>query len=359
MILKGKRALLANFLYRSQAFRGLRYLDSRTLVIFNFHRIRTPGQIPHFDDGVFGPNQEELREQLRWIKLNAEVISEQDLLDHVRRRRKLPRSSVMVTFDDGYRDNYDLALPVLEEFRIPAIFFVATGAIENREVGWWDTIAYLVKRSPRRHLSVRGRTWDLGDERAQAIRDLQHWMRTRRAETTVYFLEELSIACDVQMPTPDLASRELMTWEQVRDCAARGIAIGSHTHTHRVLSTLNLADQFEEFRCSKELLEQKLERPIYSVAYPVGGHIDCHFETSGLAEQCGYELGFSFQTGANHLDRLNPFEIGRISGEDSLALTAAAVSLPSVFARSQYHEKPKSVSLSPYYLPQYESETIQ
>jgi peptidoglycan/xylan/chitin deacetylase (PgdA/CDA1 family) len=360
-MIKGKRALLANLIYHSQAFRGLKYFDSRTLVIFNYHRIRSDVHSPRFDDGVYGPTQDELHDQFKWMKLNADVISEQDLLDHVRTNRKLPRSSVMITFDDGYRDNYELALPVIQDLKVPAIFFIATGAIESREVGWWDTIAYLIKRSPLKQLTLRGRTWDLEGCREGAIRELQHWMRTKKAETTIYFLEELSMACDVPMPTSDESSPELMSWDEIRDAQAKGVAIGSHTHTHRVLSTLNLADQFEEFRSSKEILEEKLGRTVHSVAYPVGGHIDCHFETSGLAEQCGYELGFSFQTGANHLDRLNPFEIGRISAEESLPLTCAAISLPSVFARSRYSEKPKSVSLSSHYVPtpHYESETIQ
>lgn len=360
-MIKGKRALLANLIYHTRAFRGLRYFDSKTLVIFNFHRIRSNVHDPRFDDFVYGPTQEELYEQFKWLKQNADIISESELLEHVRRKKPLSRSSVMITFDDGYRDNYDLAMPVLLDLKIPAVFFIATGAIENREVGWWDTIAYLVKRCPQKQLTLRGRTWDLTKPRGDAIRELQHWMRTRKAETTVYFLEELSRACDVELPAVELSSSELMSWEQIRDAAAKGIAIGSHTHSHRVLSTLSLADQFEEFRVSKAILEEKLNRTMHSVAYPVGGHIDCHHETAELAEECGYELGFSFHTGANHLNRLNPLAIGRISAETSLPLTCAAISLPSVFARSRYSEKPKSVSLSSVYVPtpNYESETIQ
>jgi peptidoglycan/xylan/chitin deacetylase (PgdA/CDA1 family) len=140
-----------------------------------------------------------------------------------------------------------------------------------------------------------------------------------------------------------------MTWEQILESARQGVTIGSHTHTHRVLSTLSLSEQFEEFRLSKEILERKLGRPIRSIAYPVGGETDCHRETAGLAEKCGYELGFSFQTGANRLERLNPFRIGRIAPESSIPLTCAAVTLPSIFARSRYGAQ-HPVSFSSFYL---------
>lgn len=118
------------------------------------------------------------------------------------------------------------------------------------------------------------------------------------------------------------------------------MTIGSHTHTHRVLSTLSSAEQLEEFRLSKEILERELGRPVRSVAYPVGGHHDFHLETGTLARMCGYVLGFSFQTGANRVDDVDPFGVRRISAQDSIPLLCASVTLPSIFARSRYRNQP-------------------
>ncbi|MBC7396951.1 MAG: polysaccharide deacetylase family protein, partial [Bdellovibrionales bacterium] len=336
-------------MFHSKAYRGLRHLEPRSLVIFNYHRIRSGSIEGHpFDEGVFGPTQETLWEHMNWLKRNTNLISEQDLIDHVRNQRKLPKASVMVTFDDGYSDNAELALPVLKEHKIPAIFFISTHSIENRELGWWDTIAYMIKKTKYRQLILRGRTFDLNPPRRAVIHELQEWMRTLRADNTASLIQEISAACEVPLPGQEMCSGELMTWEQIAQAASAGITIGSHTHSHRVLSTLNLSEQFEEFRLSKQILEKKLGRPILSVAYPVGGHEDCHLETGGLAEKCGYQLGFSFQTGANHLNNLSPFGIRRVSAEDTLPLTCAAVSLPTVFARSRSGDSPKRSLLSPF-----------
>lgn len=333
---RGKRAFLADFLFHSKAYLALRHFEPRSLVIFNYHRIRSgeSDSFP-FDEGVYGPDQETLRAHFRWLKLNADIISEQELLEHVRGRRKLPKSSVMVTFDDGYRDNAELALPIIREEGIPVTFFIATEAVNSRGIGWWDSIAYLIKRTQHAQICLRGKTFDFGSGKKGAIAELQHWMRTLQTEKTRTLIEEIAHACEVSMPDRETRSRELMSWDQIREAAESGVAIGSHTHTHRALSTLSLSQQYQEFLNSKAILERELNRPIRSVAYPIGNSCDYRPEAERLAEISGYELAFSFQTGANRLDRMNPFGIGRISAEDSIPLTCAAVTLPSVFARSR------------------------
>ena len=228
------------------------------------------------------------------------------------------------------------------------MFFISTQSIEQRSLGWWDTIAYLIKQTKHSKLTLRGRMFDLNPPREAVIHELQEWMRTLRADNTASLIQEISFACEVALPNRDQCSSELMSWDEIREATAAGITIGSHTHSHRVLSTLNLSEQFEEFRLSKQILEQQLGQTVRSVAYPVGGHEDCHLETGELAEKCGYQLGFSFQTGANHLDNMSPFGIRRVSAEESISLTCAAITLPTVFARSRSGDRPKRSLLTPF-----------
>lgn len=346
-MIKGKRAFLANLLYYTGIYRSLRHFHPKSLVIFNYHRIRSEKQKELlFDEGVYGPTQEEIYEHLKWLSLNANIISEQDLLDHVRGRKDLPHSSVMVTFDDGYRDNAELALPIIKEFRIPAVFFISTRAIEERELGWWDTIAYLIKKTKRRTLIVKNKVFDLSLSKKGAIEELQSWMRMMRADETRFLVEEIALACGVSLPDFETRSRELMSWFQIKEAIAAGITIGSHTHTHRVLATLSLSEQLEEFKISKIILERELKQTVRSIAYPVGSYHDYYLETGALAEQSGYELAFSFQTGSNAIGKMNPFGIRRVSAEESIPLTCAAVSFPTVFAPSKCGTGPKIAYLT-------------
>ena len=339
-MIRGKRAFLAKLMFNSSAFRYLKLFEAKNLVIFNYHRIRSnDGAECPFDEGVYGPTESELREQLTWLKANTNIISEIDLINHVHHQVELPHSSTMVTFDDGYLDNAELALPLLKELKIPAIFFISTQAIEERGLGWWDNIAYLIKNSIKDSILVQGQAFNLVGRKPEVIRELQEWMRTHRTETTVTLVKEIAETCGVPMAEVDVSSRELMSWEQIKEAQDAGMTIGSHTHTHRVLSTLSRAEQLEEFLISKQILEAKLKTRIRSVAYPVGGYEDCHLETGGLAEQSGYELGFSFQTGFNPLSEISPFNVRRISSEEGIPLTCAAVTLPTIFARSRTGER--------------------
>lgn len=333
-MIKGKRAFLAKILYRTRAYLRVPYFSPGSLVIFNYHRIKPPGTgtFP-FDDGVFGPDQEALRDHFKCLKENADVISEQELLEHVQSHRKLPKSCAMVTFDDGYRDNIDLALPIIQEQGIPALFFIPTQLIESRELGWWDSIAFLLKKTRSPVISIRGTTFDLSTNRAHAISELQSWMKHLKIGQTETLVDEISQACGVDVPSFELTTNELMTWEQIREAKKKGITIGSHTHSHRVMSTLPHSEQMEELRVSKQILERELEVQIKSVAYPVGGVRDYNRETEKFAKSAGYELGFSFQTGGNRLDQMSPFSVSRISAEENISLTYAAVTFPSIFAR--------------------------
>ena len=124
-----------------------------------------------------------------------------------------------------------------------------------------------------------------------------------------------------------------MTWDQIRDAQLKGINIGSHTHTHRVMSALALEEQKIELQISKKLIEEKIGKEVKSVAFPVGGYEHFHAESPGLAKEEGYKLAFSFHTGVNPIQKINAFDIKRIAPSSSLAVFEAGIKFPSFFAK--------------------------
>jgi peptidoglycan/xylan/chitin deacetylase (PgdA/CDA1 family) len=167
ILIPGKRKALADVLVKSGLFRvgvrARRLSGRQELTVFNFHRIRdVGGPATLFDDDVYGVDVEVLRRQMRWLRDHTTIIGEADLLAALRGERALPDSAVMVTFDDGYEDNHRLALPILSELNIPATFFIPTQAIDERALGWWDLIAYLIGKSDRAQIRVLGETVALG-----------------------------------------------------------------------------------------------------------------------------------------------------------------------------------------------------
>jgi peptidoglycan/xylan/chitin deacetylase (PgdA/CDA1 family) len=322
-----KRELLSRALYDSGLLRVAGRFAPDSITVLTYHRIRPDHACaePPFDEDVFGPTQACFEEQMTWLKNHLTVLSEAELLKMIGRKNPAKGHFAVVTFDDGYRDNYELAWPVLRDLRIPAIFFISPALIDERQVGWWDLIAYLVKHSAKTQIEIR--------REVASIRKLHGWMKSLPAAETENLIETLSQIAEVSLPSSELQSSQLMTWEQIIEVSRRGIAIGSHTQTHRVLATLAEDEQRWELGESRAALERRLGCPVRTLAYPAGSHGNFTAASMRIGEECGYEGAFSFHSGGNRLGSLERFDIHRISAaEEFNPMFAGAAILPDIFS---------------------------
>jgi len=131
----------------------------------------------------------------------------------------------------------------------------------------------------------------------------------------------------------DNALVALLTWDQVREMAAEGIEIGSHTMTHAMLSRLTPLELREELRGSKAMIEQEIQRPCETIAYPVGRSYS--YDETSLAEVglAGYRIGVAYDDGVNWAGAVNLFALRRksIERDTSRAYFKAMVALPEWF----------------------------
>ncbi|MEQ8277932.1 MAG: polysaccharide deacetylase family protein [Deltaproteobacteria bacterium] len=329
----GKKQLLADVLYRT----GLAGVTSKAvgdrLLVFGQHRIKPddPDFESPFADDVFGPTVSEFEAQVAWLSENTTMLSQDDLLRCLRTQKFPSGLSTLMTFDDGYRDNYDLAYPVLKKYGMPAVFFVPSRIIEERYVGWWDVIAFIAKKARGANVEFDGETFDLSDRDAVIAR-LHKRMQLEPADRTKDLVDRMAEAFGVTPPTDAEKDAELMTWDQLRALSDDGlVTIASHTHSHRVLATLPAETQREELQTSKAFLEERLGRPVASLAYPVGGYQHFTAETSRIAQEVGYAVAYSFCTGYNTWDTLSSYDIKRIGAPVSQSLFVATAVLPEVF----------------------------
>lgn len=131
-----KKLLLANFFFRTRLLKIAQRLDSKSFVVFNYHRIRPDISdfMPLFDSGVYGPSATEFDEQVAWLSRNTCLLSEAEGIAHVEGKSAVPPRGAMITFDDGYRDNYTLALPILKYHR--ARLFFSSQHSDRGETAW-------------------------------------------------------------------------------------------------------------------------------------------------------------------------------------------------------------------------------
>ena len=329
---------------------GLRLLESvrvwNGLLVLNYHRIGTPGD-SLFDHALWSATQDDFDAQVRLLAANFDVIGLEDLrsaLDdlHIGGRRPWQsRRFAMITFDDGYRDNFELALPVLKSHDVPGVFFITSGFLDSGRLAWWDEIAWMVRRSSkdRMDLSQRWLAEPLSlqaDHRDDGIqRLLRRYYRLDGSETDA-FMDELADATGAGRAPDGLGVDQWMDWDNVRSMHSSGMSIGAHTVTHPVLSRLSSDDQNLEICESRLRLEHELGIPVSALSYPVGNREAFNDTTRAALSQNGFDWAFSYYgghvRGGSEIDR---FDIPRVAVESDVTLEdfRSCCALPHVFAR--------------------------
>jgi peptidoglycan/xylan/chitin deacetylase (PgdA/CDA1 family) len=237
--------------------------------------------------------------QMRHIARRYEVVSLRGLLDHLESGSS--SSVVAITFDDGYRDNYENAFPVLHRFGLPATIFLTTGSLDSDEPLWFDVLAGALKHTSREFLDLEvdlpRRFW-LRDcnERLHAQRELLALLRRapdeERKERLTMILRELAA------PTAS-AGRIMLTWNDVRSMKPRGIDFGGHTVTHAYLSRLSRDRVAWEISECKRRIEDELQEPIVHFAYPNGREEDFASWNKEVIRNAGYQAALTTLWGLN------------------------------------------------------------
>jgi peptidoglycan/xylan/chitin deacetylase (PgdA/CDA1 family) len=181
----------------------------------------------------------------------------------------LPRAAVAVTFDDGYRDNFTTALPILKRHGVPATFFIATGYLGRGPV-WNDLVLEAVRGMGEgeldlgRLLGERVRVDGIG-QRRQLLQRLVARLKYLPPEERRRQAEALAVQVGVRLDRPSM-----MSSEEVRAMHAAGMGIGAHSVDHPILSTLDDAELTREIRDSRDTLQEIVSAPVDLFAYPNG-----------------------------------------------------------------------------------------
>lgn len=337
-MIAAKRELLALLLGGSAA-PLIASLRPGQLSILAYHRVLDwdPDSFP-FDEGVISATPEAFRQQMKFVRANFDVISFADLREFELRGSKWPRRPLIITFDDGYRDNYTNAFPILKEFGLKATMFLASGHIGSPELFWWDRIAYCIKRTERAALRLPDFSPEpvrIGNlrERIALIQGVLAWIKRIPEEAKSRFIEELS--CEAGVAPPHISDMH-MSWDEVREMAAGGIEFGSHTVAHPILANVSRGRLREEIFESKRTIERELGSQIIAFAYPSGTRSRFNQEAKQMVADCGFLYAASYDEGVMARGRFDRYEMPRIhvEADHSMNLFRAKLALPQVMLRS-------------------------
>jgi peptidoglycan/xylan/chitin deacetylase (PgdA/CDA1 family) len=339
-----RRERLAGLLERSGALTALVRWRERTpapwLSILTYHRFPGSTATEPFDEGVIDVTADEFERQVMVLKKHFTVVGTDELCAFAQ-GGSLPRNPVAITFDDGYRGVHEYALPILKRHDCKAIVFVATSFIADRSIYWWDRVSYVVKRSKREEIYLEypfPMQMDLACP-SQAISRVLRLIKAHPGLDLGRLLDDLSTAAGVPF-TPEMdrafADELLMTWDQVRELAAAGIDVESHTRTHRVLQTLSTRELAVELGGSRDDLKRELGVAPRAIAYPVGAPVARDPQIRRELIRAGYTIGLTNGAGPMPTDRgVDPYDMSRqmVDRGSSDAYHLTMLALPSLARR--------------------------
>lgn len=312
-----KRERLARGLFRSGLLSFLSALPARdSLMVLTYHRIGYAESDP-WDPCIISATAEEFDDQITYLKRLCSLVTLDEAMAFIEGVDKTGsrRCRVLITFDDGYLDNYQIAFPVLRSHGTQGLFFLCSNLVGSGFVPWWDHVAYLVKSSQCKQFSLRYPSQlDVDLERdglAESLQKINKLHKTYDTADSARFLAELNEATGGHELPP--GGRRYLNWDEAREMLEGGMAFGAHTQNHPMLSKLSPQDQFTEISRSRAAISEQLGVKIETMAYPFGIRSAFTPETERLAEQAGYRAAFSYYGNKiNHKGAIDRFNIKRV-----------------------------------------------
>lgn len=237
-----------------------------------------------------------------------EVISIADFVMQLNQSHLRQTRQIVITFDDGYWDNYAFAAPILHKYELPAIVYLTANYIGIPRNFWWDEVEDIVMGYQASNLEVDepiGQQYCLTDERRRvgAIIDLCSRLRKLSVDEREGMLGRLR-AYD-RLPRREDARP--MTWEEARALTRYGMNIGAHSCNHQALSSLTEADARQEVEQSKRVIDGQLQTEIGHFSYP---HDDADYHLQRLSEisrrlvlDAGFQSGVTIIRGVNRVEQ--------------------------------------------------------
>ncbi len=309
--------VFANLLSRSYVDSVFRTLNKKKLLIIAYHGIcpgdNCPPLFTHLPLDIF-------QRQLQFLKNNYDIISLKELQRCLEEKKAFPERAALLTFDDGFMNNYEYAFPLLKKYNFPAIIFLTVDYIGTKKLLWFDEVYLLIKQAlasaPYILEDIMGQkltTYDVSD-----IYPLfSGKLKRLRYEECQNKISELKSRIDVDFDSVGSNFR-LLGWEQVIEMKKSGlIDFGVHTANHRILSELSVDEWEKEIVEPKEKLTRILDSEIRSFCYPNGiPGKDFTGDHEAYLRSSGYLCAFSTEESLNSLND-NPFCLRRIpAGND-------------------------------------------
>ncbi len=243
------------------------------------------------------------KKQMAHLSKNYNVIDFETLVERYEKKQSL-RGCVVITFDDGFSDNYELAYPVLKQYKLPATIFLTTDFINKKSTPWFIKFRYAFMETPKKHIQIKIEDTDYNFptnnqiERKVTSDKVMSYMRSCPEEQRVQLLDTLYEILEIENFKP--LENLMLNWDQIREMSGHGISFGAHTESHPVLSQTTIERAMQEIKNSKDIIETETKKQVYSFAYPFGKKSDFSQELIPIIKKLGFKCAVTTETEKNN-----------------------------------------------------------
>lgn len=236
-------------------------------------------------------------EQVRILKKECTLLDIEEFGQLARDRKKMPKKAAVITFDDGYADNYLEAIPILESLKAQALFYITTSKLDTSEELWWDELERLFLdgletpsvieiESGQNRLQFLAGTEQERISSYNRLHPLLKYSLPEIRDDMIRFIQQ-----SLNVSGIGRQSHRLMAIKEVEAMSRSTAAvIGAHTHNHPALSTLNYQRQLYEISTSKEILEKIIKKKTDHFSYPYGTKKDYNSDSIKACREAGFSV---------------------------------------------------------------------
>ena len=259
--------------------------------------------------------------QIEFLAKRYPVVSLSEAISQCRSGFAKSKTQVVLTFDDGYIDNYELVYSVLKQKGLPASFFIVAGCIDNA-VPLWDCEVVKILWNNRTIRRVKIADIIVSQKIMQprsffifSVIDKMKSLTDRERQEVLDVLKEKGMGKNI----PEDSNDRCMTWKQIREMSGEAMEIGAHSLSHCSLAALPLNEAIQEIKKSKEAIESNIHKDCLHFAFPFGGYKDFNQELIDYVKEAGFISCLLNIRGYNHIEK-DAFCFKRIIMEETTNL---------------------------------------
>jgi peptidoglycan/xylan/chitin deacetylase (PgdA/CDA1 family) len=259
--------------------------------IIEYHRICPLEQIVGDPNLALSP--ESFEKHVKYLSTKYEILSIDKLAEYVQLKKRPPRTAAILTFDDGYRDFFLYAYPILERYKLPATIFLVSGYVGSEDLFWWDKVSHAIFQTSITHLDLEGvGKYQIRNQLQKSVanKSIVTILRESPENRRNTLARKLLDIC--QVDTNGLGRKVHLSWNEIKEMDGKGIEFGAHSVNHPRLPDLSLERANDEIVGSKHALEDNLGKEVAAFCYPYGFY---NSEVINLVKQAGFRSAVTDQ----------------------------------------------------------------